>query len=260
MKKRVVSGIFIILILSICLFIGKIPFYLLISSLSIIGIYEFTNIRKNTKTKLDYPNFIAYIFTLIITLNNTLYSIDIVSLIILFILALSIPIVIYNDKEKYNINDTTYLLGTSIILGISLNSLIQIKDKNIYLCIYIFLISFMTDTYAYIGGMLIGKNSLTSISPKKTKEGSIVGTIMATIIGSVFYNIFIDNYNIEYVILISFSLSIISQFGDLFFSSIKRYFNKKDYSNIIPGHGGILDRLDSVIFVTLLFYLIINIF
>lgn len=260
MKKRVISGIFIVLILVLCLNTYKIPFYLLVSFLSILATYEFINVKETKKTSLTYPNFVTYIFTLLIALNNTFYSVNIVSLIILFILFLTIPVVIYNDYEKYNINDVTYLLATSLLLSLAFNRLIEIKNSNIYLCIYIFLVSFMTDTYAYIGGILIGKTELTKISPKKTKEGSLIGTIMATIIASVFYNTLIGEYSIGYTILISLSLSIISQFGDLFFSSIKRYYNKKDYSNIIPGHGGILDRLDSVIFVTLLLDVIINIF
>ena len=153
-----------------------------------------------------------------------------------------------------------YYLGSVLILGLAFNSLITFRNENIYLCIYIFIISFITDTYAYIGGVLIGKNKLTSISPKKTIEGSIIGTIMGSIIGTVFYNMLITDINLFMTLLMSLLLSIISQFGDLFFSSIKRYFDKKDYSNLIPGHGGILDRLDSVIFVTLLLKLILNIF
>ena len=260
MKKRVISGIFIILILGICMFIGKLPFYLLMGFISLAGIYEFINIKYDNKKLLKFPKYITYIFTLLMTLNNTFYTTNVVNLIILLILSLTIPLVIYNDKDKYNINDTMYLIGTSLILSLAFNSLIKLKDINIYLCLYVFIISFMTDTYAYIGGMLIGRNKLTTISPKKTIEGSIVGTVMATIIGSVFYNILIGDHNLYLVILFSLALSIVSQFGDLFFSVIKRYFDKKDYSNLIPGHGGILDRLDSVIFVTLLLDLIISIF
>ena len=95
---------------------------------------------------------------------------------------------------------------------------------------------------------------------EKTIEGSLIGTIMATIIGSCFYNIMVNDIDLLAIIFISLLLSIVSQIGDLFFSSIKRYFDKKDYSNLIPGHGGILDRLDSVIFVTLLLRLLLNIF
>lgn len=261
MKKRTISAFFIVLILGIAIAYGNILFTLLISGCGLLGLNEFINVKKQSKKKkLDYIKFISFVSLLLIVLNGTLFSIDSLSLLAVPILGLTIPIVIYNNGDKYNISDALYYISSIILLGIAFNSLILFREKDICLCIYIFLISFMTDTYAYIGGMLIGKNKLTSISPKKTIEGSFVGTIMATIIGSCFYNIMINDINIWIVVLISLLLSIVSQFGDLFFSSIKRYFDKKDYSNLIPGHGGILDRLDSVIFVTLLLRLLLSVF
>lgn len=116
---------------------------------------------------------------------------------------------------------------------------------------YIFLLACLTDTFAYIGGTLIGRHKLTEISPKKTWEGSIVGAIMGSIFSIMYYITVINNLPLIPIVVMSILLSIISQIGDLVFSDIKRYFNIKDYSNIIPGHGGLLDRFDSIIFVSL---------
>ena len=261
MKKRVISGFFIVLILSIAMIYGSTIFNILMGFCALVGMNEFINVRKENKVKkLDYITLISYISLLFMVFNNVFLNVDSVSVIILSLLLLTIPVVIYNDRDKYNINDALYMFGAVIMLGLAFNSLILFRQESISLCVYVFIISFITDTYAYIGGMLIGRHKLTTISPKKTIEGSLVGTIMATVIGTCFYDILISNYSLTSTIIMSLLLSVVSQFGDLFFSSIKRYYDKKDYSNLIPGHGGILDRLDSVIFVTLLLKVLITIF
>ena len=140
----------------------------------------------------------------------------------------------------------------------------NIKKVNIiYLnyIIYLFLISIMTDTYAYIVGRLIGSHKLLeSISPNKTWEGMIAGTFFGVFIPTLYYVTAIDmNASYLFIIVMTLFLSILGQFGDLVFSAIKRYFKTKDFSNIMPGHGGILDRFDSIIFVILGFIFFITI-
>lgn len=107
---------------------------------------------------------------------------------------------------------------------------------------------------------MVGKYTFTPISPKKTIEGSLIGMLMGVVVGSVYYYNVIGNESVMYAILLSFSLAIISEIGDLLFSSIKRYYGVKDFSNLIPGHGGILDRFDSVIYVSLCMALITSLF
>lgn len=260
MKERTISAVVLLIILIGCLVISSRLFGILMLIISIMGFNEFFDIKFNKKKELKLIKIFGIISLILLTLNNTFYKVDMHVTILLPLLILSLPIIFYNDNKLYNINDCLYVIGAVYFLGLSFGNIIYLRNTNILKCIFIFIIAFITDTYAYIGGNLIGRHKLTSISPKKTVEGSLVGTVMGTFIGSVYYYNMIGGVTVFQVIVLCLLLTLISEAGDLLFSSIKRYFDKKDYSNLIPGHGGILDRFDSVIYVSLGLFLILSMF
>jgi phosphatidate cytidylyltransferase len=124
-------------------------------------------------------------------------------------------------------------------------------DKGVLLVAIIFLISFSSDTCAYLVGRKFGKHKLIpSVSPNKTIEGSVGGIIGSALLTTVFC--YFANLNVFIFLPIAIVGSIVSQIGDLFASSIKRYCGIKDFGKLFPGHGGVLDRFDSAIFVSIL--------
>lgn len=259
MKKRIIGAIIVVTVLIVSILLGKIPFALVVTMAALFGLKELIDIKYD-KEKINIVKLLSGISLILLLLNHIIFELEDKILVILPMLTLIIPIIFYNDKSKYNINDAFYFLGITYFLAFAFGTIIGMRSISIYKCIYIFIISFATDTYAYVGGMLIGKHKLTDISPKKTIEGTIVGTIMGVFVGTIFYSALVGDLLLIEVIVMSFILTILSEIGDLVFSSIKRCFGKKDYSNLIPGHGGILDRFDSVIFVSLGMTLILSIF
>lgn len=264
MKVRVISAILMLLIFIPLLAIGGVPFALLMLAISLIGLHEIFKVKRKQKEFPYLMEMFGYVLVGFLTLNNynsnaLIFEID-YRMVAFMIFVFVLPIVFINDDKKYSVDDALFLMGATLFIGISMNLLILIRNiQNIGLLyiIYIFLITCVTDSFALITGKFIGKHKFApKISPKKTWEGFFGGTLWGAFCGTVFFNTLIDpSVNIIVVAIVTTALSIIGQLGDLVFSSIKRHYGEKDFSNLIPGHGGILDRLDSTIFVVLGFLL-----
>ena len=265
MKQRVISAAVAAVIVIPLFIIGGWPFNL---GVAIIAALAFIEIMKLKESHSALPNIIRIIGFLaieLVTLSgyNVAFSIyngiSFVSVASTCLLLL-IP-TIFIAKDKYTTRDALYLIGFILFVGTFLNLLISIRAFNRELLIYLVLIAVITDTFAYIIGMLIGKHKLIpSVSPKKSIEGSVGGSLLGTIVASAFYmNIVSNVWNVVIVVIMTLILSILGQIGDLLFSKIKRENKIKDFSNIMPGHGGILDRLDSLSFIVLGYIILFNI-
>ena len=265
MKQRVISAAVVFAIFIPIFIIGGFTFNIAFYLVTMLGLREFMKIREKEKKFPDFIRFISYIMITLLYFQNTLnsnmsFSLD-YRIISGIFLTLLLPVVLYHNEKVYSIKDAFYLLGGVFFLGCSMSLFSMYRSIGLELIIFLFLITIITDSYAYFIGKLIGKNKLLEvISPNKTWEGTIGGSLVGTFICTVFYLTVIDpGASVFAVSLIVLFLSLVGQFGDLFFSAIKRTFGVKDFSNIMPGHGGILDRLDSIIFVMLAFTFFLNI-
>ena len=159
---------------------------------------------------------------------------------------------IFDDTLTIERAAYVFTTGTLICSGIHALLVLRLSYGWEYILL-LALATFGSDTGAYFTGMAIGKHKLIPrLSPKKTIEGSIGGIVLGSLLGLGFaYYIGILNHwlIIPAVIL----MTITSQIGDLIFSAIKRYFEVKDYSHLLPGHGGVLDRIDSLTYNALIF-------
>ena len=262
MKDRIISALIIALVCIPVLIYGRWIFKLLITVLAIRGLYEMINIKYDDKRPPLIMRLLSYLVVIFLCLNNANLHISEYTInyqfiaIALFIYLLGL--IIFDNNKKYNVEDALYLASSSLFIGFSFNLVLLIRNYDINYFIYILLIAIFTDTYALISGSLVGKHKLCpNISPNKTVEGAIGGTLMGAFVGTCFYMTVINgNASLIFVILITIVLSLIGQAGDLIFSCMKRHYHKKDFSNLIPGHGGLLDRVDSLIFVSLAFMLL----
>lgn len=265
MKTRIISAI-VALAIFVPIFIkGGFIFDAAILLVALLGLKEFIDIKETKKQLPIFIKLVSYIIMVLILLSGTIagdfsFALDLRIITGLFLIYL-IPTVLYHDRGIYSITDAFYLIGGMFFLGTSFYLLMFVRHTSLALIIYLFTISIFTDTFAYVTGLFIGRNKLIEeISPKKTIEGMIGGTLMGVILSAWFYLTVIDSEAaLSSIIITSLFLSVIGQLGDLVFSAIKRYYHKKDFSNIMPGHGGILDRLDSIIFILLGFMFFMSI-
>jgi phosphatidate cytidylyltransferase len=260
---RALSGIVYIAILLAATLYSPITFLILFGLFLLLSALEFcklVNLSKITAVVLAILGF--GLFALVVNL-------DFIDNILLATGAILVSLLLLNNlfsKEKPFKNDTTtklvLLTGYIIIPFILLIKLPAINgDYNPYLVIGAFVIIWINDTFAYIVGKLLGKRKLFErISPKKTVEGFAGGLVFA-MIGSYILSLYYTFLSPLQWIISAVILVIFGTLGDLVESKFKRTAGVKDSGSIMPGHGGILDRLDSIIFAIpflFLFYQIIN--
>lgn len=263
MKQRVVSAIVAIIIVVPLLVLGGIPFAIGIGALAALAFLETLNLKDSHTAYPTLMKVLGFICLELIVFNKYTGGFVYTGInylpVTLSALTLLIPSVFFK-KENYSTKEAFYLFATVVFLGIFFNALIVMCNTGIpventvikgqWLLLYLFLIAAATDTFAMIIGCLIGKHKLIpSVSPKKSVEGSVAGSLMGTVIATLYYVNIIGNIKIIPLVIMTLLLTIFGQIGDLFFSKIKRENNIKDFSNIMPGHGGILDRIDSFSFI-----------
>ena len=257
MRQRLFTAIVLAVIFIPLIYFGGIYFEIGVTLVGVLGLKELIDLYKKEN---DLPTLIEVLSYLSIGLL-ILSEEAILPCIGVIILLLFIPLIFYEDRE-YNFKKASFLLGTVLFLGFSFYLISTIRLSGLYELIYVLLITILTDTFAYIGGKLFGKHKLASkISPNKTIEGSLIGTIISLIVSTIYYIYMVDpGLNIFIVIVQTIIISLICQLGDLFFSKIKRYYNIKDFSNLLKGHGGVLDRFDSLIFGSIIYIVIKTLF
>ncbi len=262
MKTRIISAIVIVFVFLPFLFIGGLPFDIFMSIMGLMGLYELLKVRESRKEFPWLLKVFAYLLTIYFCLYNTgsiefsnYFDYRLIAFIIFLFLS---PMVFINDTKKYNLNDALFLIGSLLFIGFSFNLIIITRNYDIIYIIYLLIITTITDTFALFTGLLVGEHKLCpKISPKKTVEGLIGGVLMGTFVASAYYTTVINSHvSLVYVVLFTLVLCLVGQLGDLIFSSIKRYYEVKDFSELIPEHGGILDRFDSLIFVVLAYVIV----
>jgi phosphatidate cytidylyltransferase len=259
---RALSGAIYILLLLSCILYSNITFYILFGLFMALAVLEYCKLVK--------LNFIAPVLISIVSYAayykstfDPLYD----GIITLFSVIVSIQLIFFlfskKDKKFKEYEKWLYLIGYIILPFIILTKIpVGAKGYNPKILIGIFVLIWTNDTFAYVVGKSIGKNKLFErISPKKTIEG-FFGGLTFSILGSVVIALyFIGTANIRIWIGIAILVSIFATLGDLIQSKFKRIAGVKDSGKIMPGHGGILDRLDSIIYVApfiFLFYQILN--
>lgn len=260
MIKRVITGACIIAaLIPIIIFSDTWAFPCIIALISLLSIYELAHcMGLHKRIAMTAPLYIfgaAFPFLLRI-FDDTLQLASIAVISIVFYVSYLFCCVIFSHgKVTYPEICTLCLTGLYILFA--LNMLIYIRDYNGYVAFLILIGSWVTDACAYFTGRLFGKHKLApDVSPKKTVEGSIGGTVLCAAAFALtgFIVSLIDTCvtpNYIYLIISGLIIAVISQAGDLIMSVIKRHYGIKDFGNIFPGHGGMLDRMDSVFSVTL---------
>ena len=263
--KRVTSALLgFPLVVIILTFGNKYIVDIFLAVIAMLGMQEYFNAISKDSKPVRWLGYLLCIFIAFIHIIPVYMQISRVIMMAIPTILLILFAQVILTNMKTNFKDIAYtLFGIAYIIGcISFIALLRGLENGRILVWYAIISAWGTDTFAYLIGKKFGKHKLSKISPKKSIEGAVAGTIGATVIALVYTLVMNNVYNLEYsyilILIITVILSIIGQIGDFAASTIKRYVNVKDYSNLIPGHGGMLDRIDSLMFLAPFAYIIFS--
>ena len=265
MKTRMITGISLAVVLVPLFVIGGIALNIAILLLTIGASYE---LFKMFNKKADLPKYLMVIEVLLGGLTYYMIqsyyqgaALEYAFLLIVALLVIGALLLVFIDK--FGANNFAEMLVTILYPAMGFGALYALRSIDLYNLGFLFVITIFTDIFAYAVGVKFGKHRLAvKISPKKSIEGSIGGTVFATIITLVYLQVFdvthigVIEMNIFVSIILIVFISVMGQIGDLVASKMKRSFEIKDYSNIFPGHGGVMDRFDSAIFAAMVLMLV----
>lgn len=269
LRTRMISAFVGLALLIGVLYLGSVTLGIVVSLIAAIGLYEFYNSVSKVKNvnPIKSVGYLSIIPLLILGLKETgWFNIDtniLVGISVCLIIFISMAFIVLGHK-KYNIIDACVTAFGVAYIPFLMSFLILIRnmDYGIVLIWVIFIGAWGTDTMAYLFGRLFGKRKiLPEISPKKTLAGAI-GGILGCISLMIVFGFIVEIYfglKMSFISLAMLGLlcGIVAQIGDWSASAIKRYVNVKDFGNIMPGHGGVLDRFDSILFVAPVVYFVL---
>ncbi len=253
LKARILSAVIFIPILFIILYAGGIYWWALVMLIGTLALYEyFRMMTSKGYNPLYIPGFMV-LLAMLLSAAKTNYLLPFFLLIIMFFALYMIV-----QYPRVDINDISLSFFGAIYIGLLFSFTLKIfyLDNRFWIMVLALLLTWASDTGGYFAGRFLGRRPLTpQLSPKKTQEGALGAILLSTLAAFLFFSIMeIGQTNIAYILLLGLSASILAQTGDLMISGMKRFFEVKDTGKIIPGHGGILDRLDSFLMVVPLIY------
>lgn len=266
MKTRIITALIGLPIIILPLYYGGILLYIILFLASILGLFEFFRANNINNKLIAIASIFATLAYYLCLWHNKMEYLTI----ILSIYLLSVLIIYVLSYPSTSIKYIAFSIIGFIYVVLLISHVALVRDNSQYgswFAWLIFIIAYGSDTMAYFTGMLIGKNKLAEkLSPKKTIEGAIGGVIGAIVLSCVYGFIMYKNGVIDdtsklvYFALMGCVGSILSQIGDLSASAMKREAEIKDFGKIMPGHGGLLDRIDSILFTGPFIYYIMTFF
>ena len=252
MKQRILTAVIFGVILISLTIIGGLPFLLLTYLTATIALYELLKMR-NLKL-FSISGIISMVvlwmvllpskYNLILAQMN-LTKVEITLLAVLLFLSYTVA-----TKNRFTFDDVAFSLMSILYIGMGFYYFMETREAGLVYIFYSLFIIWATDSGAYFIGKALGKRKLwPEISPNKTVGGSVGGIICAVIVSIIYGLITNLDINILFLATMTVILSIFGQIGDLVESALKRHYQVKDSGNILPGHGGMLDRFDSLLFV-----------